>query len=91
MKKLTVERLITKLSNIGICLMDEQSFIEDKGHTSGMYTMNDLQRIIDYVKSVVKDANNIENKITTAQVQFLCASIATMSQLIIDFINNEEV
>lgn len=91
MKKLTVERLIAKLENIGICLMDEQSFVEDKGHTSGMYTTNDLDRIITWVESLIKDTNNIDNNLMKARVQFLCASVVTMSQQIIDFINNEEV
>ena len=62
MKKANIDRIIAKLENIGICLNNEIDFIENKGHSSGMYNKNDLQRIIDYAGSTIRTTKNIDNK-----------------------------
>ena len=98
MKKLTIEKLITKLENIGCCLNDELDHIENNGHSSGMYTKNDLQRIIDWAGSLIRDtgkAMRVETKETTkislAHIQYLCTYVASACMQIIETIDNEEV
>lgn len=90
MKKLTAERLIAKLENIGCCLNDELDCIENTSHSSGKYTKNDLQRIIDWAGTLVKDSGaamknaNTTDKITMAHIQYLCVYVASASMQIIE-------
>lgn len=93
MKKTTVERLIAKLENISLCIVDELSFIKYHGHSSGMYTIDDLERITFFANSAIKSAQSIKdsNKYAFGQIQYLSAGLYALVQQLTEILNNEEV
>lgn len=93
MKKANIKRLITKLENISLCIVDELSFIKHHGHSSGMYTINDLERITFFARSAIKSAQSIKdsNKYAFGQIQYLSAGLYALVQQLTEVINNEEV
>ena len=90
MKKLYIDRLLIKLGNIEVCLMDEIEHIDKNSHSSGMYNINDLTRISNYANAIMRDVKNNVDEHTYANFKYLCECIIKSCERVIKQINEED-
>ena len=90
MKKLNVEKLTTKINNIGTGLAYEMNYLEKTGHVTGKYNKDDLTRIADDAWPII-DYIIQHDREQYDELLHACAWVVMLCQTITKAIDNEEV
>lgn len=87
----TIEKLTAKLDNLHAVLSKEIEHILSTGKPSGAYHADDMNRIIDETKSIMKyvASTNNSNKLSYSYITYMCASVATLAMQILSVMENE--
>ena len=86
-----IEKLTIKLDNLHAVLSKEIENILSTGHVSGAYHADDMNRIIDETKSIMKYVLSITDgsSLKYSYIKYMCASVATLAMQILSVMENE--
>ena len=89
MKK--IENLTIKLDNLHAVLSKEIEHILSTGKPSGAYHADDMNRIIDETKSIMKYVLSITDgsSLKYSYITYMCASVSTLAMQILSVMENE--
>lgn len=89
MKK--IENMTIKLDNLHAVLSKEIEHILSTGRVSGAYHADDMNRIIDETKSIMKYVLSITDgsSLKYSYITYMCASVSTLAMQILSVMEND--
>lgn len=87
----TIENLTIKLDNLHAVLSKEIENILSTGKPSGAYHADDMNRIIDETKSIMKYVASTKDgsSLKYSYITYMCASVATLAMQILSVMETE--
>lgn len=87
----TIEKMTIKLDNLHAVLSKEIETVISTGRVSGAYNADDMNRIIDETKSIMKYVASTKdsNSLKYSYITYMCASVATLAMQILSVMENE--